>query len=376
MSEPKEAPASASQSPEAPRPRVLYVDDQVGNLVVLKSSVKKYIDVVTAASGAEGLAILEKEEFPIVISDQKMHEMSGTQFLAEVRKLYPDTARMLLTAYTNFDDAVAAINEGQVVRFIHKPWERDDLVSALLTSAELYYKRKENRVLTEQLLHRERLAAIGQVTSGLVHELGNIAAVLSVADDIKAQWSGGADLSRELTILQGGIDKFMALVESLRIYSKGGSQLDVVKRQTDINHLVRATIVLLGLFPQVKALHALKFVPYPEDIRVPIDAKKIEQVILNVVKNAAEECPAGAGEVTIGMRMIESDLAIDITDNGPGIPPPAWKRIWEGFYSTKGEKGTGLGLAMCRKIMEAHGGKISFINNAEGGCTFTLRVPR
>jgi signal transduction histidine kinase len=249
-------------------------------------------------------------------------------------------------------------------------------VSALLNAAELYNERKETRVLTEQLLHRERLAAIGQVTSGLVHELGNIAAVLSVADDIKAQWNEGVDLSRELTILQGGIDKFMALVESLRIYSKGGNQLDVVKRQTDINQLIKATIVLLGLFPQVKGLRSLSFVPYPEDIRVPIDAKKLEQVVLNVVKNAAEECPAGTGEVTIAMRMVESDLAIDITDNGPGIPPPAWKRVWEGFYSTKGEKGTGLGLAMCRKIMEAHGGKISFVNNAEGGCTFTLRLPR
>ncbi len=369
-------PLVTSEKPEKGRPRVLYVDDQAGNLVVLKSSVKKYVDIVTASSGAEGLAILAKEEFAVVISDQKMHEMTGTQFLAEVRKRHPDTARMLLTAYTSFDDAVAAINEGQVARFIQKPWDRDDLVSALLNAAELYDKRRENRALTEQLIHRERLAAIGQVTSGLVHELGNIAAILSVADDLQAQWSAGDDLTRELTILQGGIDKFMALVESLRIYSKGGNQLEVVKRQTDLNHLIKATMVLLGLFPQVKSLRALTFVPYVEDIRVPVDAKKIEQVILNVVKNASEECVSGEGEVSIAVRMIDRDVAIDIKDNGPGIPPPAWKRIWEGFYSTKGEKGTGLGLAMCRKIMEAHGGGISFVNNPEGGCTFTLRLPR
>lgn len=365
---------------ETKRPRVLYVDDQPGNLVVLKSSVKKYVDVVTANSGTEGLAILAKEEFPVVISDQKMHEMTGTQFLAEVRKRYPDTARMLLTAYTNFDDAVAAINEGQVMRFIHKPWERDDLVSALINAAELFYKRKENRQLTEQLLHRERLAAIGQVTSGLVHELGNIAAVLSVAEDIQATWSTGADLSRELSILQGGIDKFMSLVESLRIYSKGGNQLEVVKKPTDIQQTIRTTLVLLNLFPQIKALKALRFEPAAgaegEKLIAPVDVKKIEQVVLNVVKNAAEECPPGAGEVTIVARGTENDVFVDITDNGPGIPPPAWQRIWEGFYSTKGDKGTGLGLAMCRKIMEAHGGSIRFENNPQGGCTFTLRVPK
>jgi len=375
MSDSKPA-APSSGTIEAKRPRVLYVDDQPGNLVVLKSSVKKYVDVVTANSGAEGLAILEKEEFPVVISDQKMHEMTGTQFLAEVRKRYPDTGRMLLTAYTNFDDAVAAINEGQVMRFIHKPWERDDLVSALLNAAELYNKRKENRQLTEQLLHRERLAAIGQVTSGLVHELGNIAAVLSVAEDIQASWSSGVDLTRELSILQGGIDKFMALVESLRIYSKGGNQLDVVKKPTDLNQAIKTTLVLLNLFPQVKSLKSLTFAPQDEKLVAPVDMKKLEQVLLNVVKNAAEECPSGKREVSIVARAADTDVFVDITDNGPGIPPPAWQRIWEGFYSTKGDKGTGLGLAMCRKIMEAHGGSIRFENNPQGGCTFTLRIPK
>jgi signal transduction histidine kinase len=366
----------SSETLAAARPKVLYVDDQPGNLLVLKASVRKYVDVCTASSGQEGLKLLETEEFPVVISDQKMNGMSGTQFLVEVRNRYPDTARMLLTAYTNFDDVVAAINEGQVMRFIQKPWQREDLVSALLNAAELYFKRKENRLLSEQLLHRERLAAIGQVTSGLVHELGNIASVLSVAEDIPGRWKAGDDLTRDLTLLQGGIDKFMALVESLRIYSKGGNQLELVRKAVDINEVVKTTLVLLHLFPQVKALKRLKFTHMDQPVVIAVDAKKLEQVILNVVKNAAEECPAGKGEVLIAVRATDSDAFIEITDNGPGIPPPAWKKIWEGFYSTKGDKGTGLGLAMCRKIMEAHGGSISFTNNVEGGCTFTLRVPR
>ncbi|GAC1588281.1 MAG: hypothetical protein NVS3B20_16220 [Polyangiales bacterium] len=357
------------------RPKVLYVDDQPGNLVVFKASLKKYIDVRTAGSGEEGLRILSEEEFPVVLSDQKMDGMTGTEFLAEVRRRHPDSVRMLLTAFTNFEDAVAAINDGQVARFISKPWERQDLLGTLTSASELYWKTKENRVLTEQLLHRERLAAIGQVTSGLVHELGNIAAVLSVAEDVKAQWSSGTDLSRELEILQGGIDKFMVLVESLRIYSKGGNQLDLVKKPIDLNDCISTTLVLLGLFPQVRSLQSLRFDPLPTPLIVSIDAKKIEQVILNVVKNAAEECPSGSGAVVISVIAKPHEAMIEISDNGPGIPPPAWKKIWDGFYSTKGEKGTGLGLAMCRKIMEAHGGTIEFENQASGGCTFRLHIP-
>jgi two-component system, sensor histidine kinase and response regulator len=358
------------------RPRILYVDDQQGNLVVFKATFKKYLDVVTASSAKDALALLEKEEFPVVVSDQRMGEMNGTELLAECRKRWPDTARMLLTAYTDFDDVVRAINDGQVTRFIHKPWEREDLLGALMNAAALYYKSKENRQLTEQLLHRERLAAIGQVTSGLVHELGNIAAVLSVAEDIREDMKKGTDVSRELEILQGGIEKFMALVESLRIYSKGGSQLEIVRKPTELGKAISTTLVLLKLFPQVKTLKALTYEPPAESLVMQIDAKKIEQVILNVVKNAAESVPPGTGEVDIRIRPADTDVFIEITDNGPGIPPPAWKKIWEGFYTTKGDKGTGLGLAMCRKIMEAHGGSIAFENLPRGGCTFTLRLPR
>ena len=368
--------ATATMTTTTTRPRVLYVDDQQGNLVVFKATFKRYLDVVTAPSARDALAILEKEEFPVVISDQRMGEMNGTDLLTEIRKRWPDSARMLLTAYTDFDDVVRAINDGQVTRFIHKPWEREDLLGAILNAATLYEKTKENRQLTEQLLHRERLAAIGQVTSGLVHELGNIAAVLSVAEDMKEDMAKGADVSRELEILQGGIEKFMALVESLRIYSKGGNQLDLVKKPIEIGKALSTTLVLLKLFPQVKTLKTLDVQTLNEAIVVSIDAKKIEQVILNVVKNAAESVPAGTGEVRIKVRPEPANVFIEITDNGPGIPPPAWKKIWEGFYTTKGDKGTGLGLAMCRKIMEAHGGSIAFENLPRGGCLFTLRIPR
>lgn len=358
------------------KPKVLYVDDQEGNLVVFRASFKKYVDILTAKSGEEGLQILSREEVPVVISDQKMDGMSGTDFLSEVRKRYPDTVRMLLTAYTDFDDVVRAINEGQVSRFISKPWDRQDLLGTIINGDELYRKSKENRTLTEQLLHRERLAAIGQVTSGLVHELGNIAAVLSVAEDVKAQWQSGADLSRELEILQGGIDKFLVLVESLRIYSKGGNQLEVKKTSVDLHRVVATALVLLKLFPQVKSLRRLELEALPEPVMVHVDVKKIEQVLINIVKNAAEECPGGKGEVTLSIESTPSSVILRVKDNGPGIPPPAWERIWSGFYTTKGDRGTGLGLAMCRNIMQAHGGSIDFQNNPEGGCTFALHIPR
>jgi two-component system, sensor histidine kinase and response regulator len=358
------------------RPTVLYVDDQKGNLLVFKSSMKEYFEVRTAGSGQEGLEILEKEEIPVVIADQRMPGMSGSEFLAEVRKRRPDTMRMVMTAYTNFDDVVKAINDGQVTRYIQKPWETSDLLAAIRQAVTLYFQIKENRSLTEQLLHKQRLAAIGQVTSGLVHELSNIATVLSSVDDLEECLKMKADPTDVVFLLKSGVEKFSVLLEGLRVFSKGGDELKLIRKQENLNDVVEKSIRFLRLFEPVKLLREIKFEHGAEPVVAPVDRKKLEQVIINIAKNAAEAAPRGIGVVKISVGAEDQFAVIRISDNGPGIPDAAANAIWQGFYSTKGTIGTGLGLMMSKKIIDAHAGNIAFANNKEGGgCMFTLKLP-
>jgi signal transduction histidine kinase len=360
----------------ARRPKVLYVDDQEGNLLVFRATFRKHADVTTCASPAEALRLLEREEFPVVLSDQRMDEMSGAAFLAEVRRRRPDSIRMLVTAFSHLDDAVSAINEGQVSRYVQKPWDAQELLAAIRDADELYWKTRENRILSEKLLHRERLAVIGQVTSGLVHELGNIAAVLTLAHDVKEQLARGEDASEEIAIVQTGVDKLLVLIESLRIYSKGGDQLRLERSEVDVARLADGSLVLLRLFPSVKALREL-VVEAREPAPAVVDAKKLQQVLLNLVKNAAEAAPPGAGRVLLEVGTDAEGVVLEVSDNGPGIPTELEERVWGGFYTTKGDKGTGLGLQMCRKIVEAHGGTIELGRHPIlGGCRFTVRIPR
>jgi signal transduction histidine kinase len=364
--------SAADPHAEIPRPKVLYVDDQKGNLAVLAAHLRKHCEVHTADSGEEGLAILAKEEHSVVISDQKMPGLSGTGFLAEVRRRHPDAARILLTAYTDFDDMVAAINEGQVGRFISKPWEPAALLAAVVEANDNYWRVKNDRARAE---HRERLAAIGQVTSGLVHELSNISAVLGVVEDIRAQWPEGHPVPRELSILKTGVDKFVMLVESLRVYSRGGNQLKVEKTREDLARVVSSAMVLLRLFPAVKELRSLELAPPASPVYAEVDSKKLQQVLVNVMKNAAEACPSLRGVVDVSIEKKGDVVEIRVKDNGSGISDEAARLIWGGFYSTKGDKGTGIGLAMSRMIMRAHDGDIAFQNNPDGGCTFVLTLP-
>lgn len=356
------------------RPKVLYVDDQLGNLTVFKASMRKFADIQTATSGEEALEILETEGFPIVISDQRMDGMSGSEFLAEVRKRYPDSIRILLTAYTDFNALADAINDGAIARFVRKPWERDEMREILVNSSRLYWKSKENRALIQQLMHKARLAAVGQITSGLVHELGNMLAKLDVVEDIMDAWGTGREVSQEFTILRSGIDGIRGLFETLRSYARGGDAFTLEREWVELNSTVQGWMKMMRMFPYMRG-RQLSFEGTAEPLWASMDVKKIEQVLINLVRNAAEATQADSGRIRISLDGRDGRIVIRVSDNGTGIQPEVSQRLWEPFFSTKGKAGSGLGLMMCRRILESHEGRIHFVNNQDGGCTFTIHLP-
>ena len=108
--------------------RVLYVDDEEINLINFQETLCDDFEIFTAGSGLEALALLEREgEMALVVSDQRMPEMSGIELLIKVRELYPETIRMILSAYTEIHELIEAINKAEVYRYFVKPWQEDSL---------------------------------------------------------------------------------------------------------------------------------------------------------------------------------------------------------------------------------------------------------
>jgi two-component system, NtrC family, sensor kinase len=132
--------------------KILCVDDEEN---VLKALKRLFFDddyeIITAASGAEGLAILEKENAQIVISDYRMPAMSGVDFLKEVCRRRPETVRIVLSGYADISSIVSAINEGQIYKFIPKPWNDADLKVTVANALERYFLYKHNNELTAEL---------------------------------------------------------------------------------------------------------------------------------------------------------------------------------------------------------------------------------
>ena len=130
---------------------ILYVDDEVTNLSAFKASFRRDFNVFLAESAKEGIAVLEKEQIHIVLTDQRMPEITGVEFLKSIIEKYPDPIRILITGYTDIEVIKEAINTGQIYKYIEKPWENDYLKMVIEKSYEVYSLREENKQLTEDL---------------------------------------------------------------------------------------------------------------------------------------------------------------------------------------------------------------------------------
>ncbi len=131
--------------------RVLYVDDEKNNLLSFKASFRRDFDISIAESGNEALDILESNEFDIIITDQRMPEMTGIQFLESVLKSYPEPIRILLTGFSDIQAVIDAINKGQVYRYLTKPWNEDEIRQIIYSCFEVLSLRRENSRLLKDL---------------------------------------------------------------------------------------------------------------------------------------------------------------------------------------------------------------------------------
>lgn len=204
-----------SHSTDSDRPRVLYVDDQVGNLTVFRASLRRHIDVRTATSATEALQILSTEEFPVVISDQRMEGMSGSELLARVRSLYPETRRVLLTAHADFPSVVQALNEGRIARFIRKPWKRQEVYEIVQQCCEEYRRERERHALAQQFLGRMSHIVLSHATAGFAAELQERVRSLDALEQLMETWGICEGQSPELDELLQGVIRTRRLAGAL-----------------------------------------------------------------------------------------------------------------------------------------------------------------
>jgi len=140
------------QMDEGLKINVLYVDDEENNLNAFKASFRRYFTVYTALSAADASVILNANEIHVLITDQRMPGTLGTELLAQVVKEYPNQIRILLTGFSDIDAIRDAINRGQIYHYLQKPWNDNELKETIEKAYEIYYLKKKQQELSQQLV--------------------------------------------------------------------------------------------------------------------------------------------------------------------------------------------------------------------------------
>lgn len=132
--------------------KILYVDDEVNNLQAFKATFRRDYKIFLAESAKDARELLKEQEIEIIITDQRMPEETGVEFLESIIPFHPDPIRILLTGYTDIQAVIDSINKGKVYHYLTKPWEQDYLRTVIKNAYEVYSLRKENTQLTNNLL--------------------------------------------------------------------------------------------------------------------------------------------------------------------------------------------------------------------------------
>jgi response regulator RpfG family c-di-GMP phosphodiesterase len=135
-----------------PKIKVLYVDDEMNNLVSFKATFRMKYDVLTAVSGEEAVKLLEKTAVDVIVTDQRMPGMTGVQFLESILDKYPEPMRVLLTGYADLNAVIDAVNKGKIFHYLSKPWNEDELGATIERAYGVFKKRKEEQELNEKLM--------------------------------------------------------------------------------------------------------------------------------------------------------------------------------------------------------------------------------
>ena len=380
---------------------VLYVDDDRANRVVFEQTLSEDFTLECVADAKTALAVMAEREVAVLVTDMRMPAMSGEELVRIVKERYPRTIRIVITAYSDVDPILRAINEGLVARYIIKPWVQAELIQVLRWATEAWTFSHDSAELHHRLLETERLAMLGSIAGAIAHDMAtpmqslqyNSDRLRELAKSVPAlgrlatsqpleprEWRQVDDLLDELAPVSNDIGDALAQVRGLRAqlmqYNKlGRGDATAIPPRTDPLPIVRHAVAICG--GPHHLTHLIKYEGPSELPPVRIAAVELSQVLINIVANAVRAVQARGGtDRTIAIRARQDNgvLELEVRDDGVGIPPEVLARIGTPFLTTR-EGGTGLGISQCQRLLGSAGGRLQ-IDSAPGvGTTVTITIP-
>ena len=426
-------------TPSADHPAVLYVDDEEQALKYFARGLGREFAVLTANGADAALALLERHagQVGVVISDQRMPGRTGVSLLAEVRQRWPAATRLLITAYTDLDSAVSAVNAGAISKYVHKPADFPVLKQLLTeamavhretahrdrmaaTMAELAASQADRDQLHAELVALSREAGRAEVATGILHNVGNVLNSMTVSAGVLAdtlRQSRVANLTKGLAMLEehaadlatfltadergrrlpdylsklAGVlgDEQRQLSDTVASLTRNIEHVTAVVRsqQAHAKHVVvRDRVAVADLVADAVRVarpeadrHAVAVtVDCPPAEPVLLDRHRVLQILVNLVTNAVNAVAEGRADgraVSVRVDSTADRVAVGVSDNGVGIAAENLAKLFTFGFTTRAQ-GHGFGLHSAANAAKEMGGALTVHSDGVGrGATFHLELP-
>jgi two-component system, sensor histidine kinase and response regulator len=368
-------PAPTSAPPSA---RILIVDDDRMNIRILEGILKREgYTLFSTETAEEALGVYPSYKPDLVLLDVMLPGIDGFETCRRLRTTYGDDCAPILfiTAKAESEDVVAGFNAGGA-DYLPKPFRAKEALVRIRTHLERRFYGAQLRAANE---------AKNKFLGMCAHDLRNpLASIRGLAEFLHEPSIGplNAEQADIVASIHGASQAMLDLVnELLDITTIEAGELRLALTPAPLRELADKAIRLASIEAARKGTR-IELDPSSACALVPVDAARIRQVIDNLLSNAVKYSPPGS-HVSVRVEQVGSPApaaVLSVRDQGPGIPESERGRLFQDFgrlsvKPTGGEKSTGLGLAICRKIVEAHHGRIEAVNQPAGGCVFSFYLP-
>jgi two-component system sensor histidine kinase/response regulator len=354
--------------------KILYVDDEMDNLQVLRSAFKNDFQVSIFCSPHEALKEFSSNDYEILIADQRMPEMTGVEFLEQAHRIKPDPVRILLTGYSQLDAVVNAINRGKIFYYCTKPWKKDELQMVLVKAIEHYSIIQSNQSLIDNL--SKSIRELETFLYRASHDLrAPISTQLGLLNLLRSEVTGNASIY--ISKIEEMIKRLENTLEKISQLSTSGYDY---LHQNFLGNFEVVVDSCLDKFQAEILEHDIQIVKDIQDSEgFLLDYTSLSIVVSNLIENSIHFCRAEQPRQINIQSRIEPDqsvMTVTVEDNGLGIPANEHHLVFEPFFrGSHAKNGNGLGLYIVKKLCDLLHAGIQLESTVGNGTRFTLTIP-
>lgn len=371
---------------------ILVVDDEIQIVRSLINMLRLDYRVLGATNAEEAMQILDREPVHVVMSDQRMPEMTGVDLLERIAERHPNVVRLLFTGYADINAVIEAINRGRVYRYVAKPWNPEDLQLIIRDACAYHDLMTERRAMIAELQRKNaELEASNELKTAFIHVAGHefrtpvaiLTAFCKLALLDPTLSASARENFARIDAAAGRLDRLVSQV--LGMLAAGRFDRMVARQPRDLAHIVNQAVA--DVRPFVELRRQTLNTDIAADLgSAAVDAEKIRDSVYQLLTNAIRFTP-DHGVITVAARRGAEGITIRISDTGDGVAPECLPRIFEPFFTgfdvsrhSSGHfeyatKGVGLGLSLVKAFIEMHGGTVTMESELNKGSTFTIHLP-